>query len=63
MDHAAGSPDSCSAATTLYEVSFSSVTNRIVCDRTSDLCGKAICQCDERRVHHHRDRFLSFVRL
>ena len=40
--------NTCNAATTLYEVSFSSITNRIVCDRTSDMCGKAICQCDER---------------
>jgi len=37
----------CNAATTLYEVSFSTVTRRIVCDKTSDPCGKAICQCDE----------------
>ena len=55
------SSESCSAATTPYELSLSTVTDRIVCDRTSDLCGKAICQCDERISGSARNLFLFYT--
>ena len=38
----------CVAATALYELTFDTVTRRIVCDKTEQDCGRAICQCDER---------------
>ena len=37
----------CYAATALYEVSFDTFTQRIVCDKTANDCGRAVCQCDE----------------
>ena len=40
--------ESCNSATRAYELGFDKDVGRIVCDNTSDQCGRSICQCDER---------------
>ena len=49
MDFKAVAEGTCVASSTLYEISFDTFTRRVVCDKTTDPCGKAICQCDERK--------------
>ena len=38
----------CNSSTRAYELSLNQETGRIVCDKTSDECGKHVCICDER---------------
>ena len=49
MDFKAVAEGNCVASSTMYEISFDTFTRRVVCDKTTDPCGKAICQCDERK--------------
>ena len=49
MDFKDVAEGNCAASSTMYEISFDTFTRRVVCDKTTDPCGKAICQCDERK--------------
>jgi len=52
MDFKDVAEGNCAASSTMYEISFDTFTRRVVCDKTTDPCGKAICQCDESLAHN-----------
>ena len=60
MDFKDVAEGTCVASSTMYEISFDTFTRRVVCDKTTDPCGKAICQCDERKpFFKNTERFFN----
>jgi len=63
MDFKDVAEGNCAASSTMYEISFDTFTRRVVCDKTTDPCGKAICQCDERKRFFINLRKISYFNI